>query len=1469
MISPLLRRALLVVAALALGCHGAIAYVVDGGPYWTGSKVTLNLRLGGTPTYSDGSNPNTTASEAAKEWNHYMGRLQLATTTSPTGNGTTSNGANDVFFSKDIYGSAFGSGVLAVTVIYTTSTVRKETDVIVNQAYGWGSYRGSLQSATTDLRRVLAHEFGHVLGLDHPDEAGQYVSALMNAYVSDIESPMNDDQAGVASLYGNGVDNPPIPPRITFFPSTEITVHVGESTNFFVELNYDVSQPVTYQWRKNGNSIAGATSAEFRIARAKTSDAGRYSVVVKNAGGSATSGDCVLTVKPAERPLVSVDTPASPVYKGTRVYLSAYLSGGTAPFYYQWEKDGKPLIGENNDKLDLTSVQASDAGAYVLAVTNAAGTVRSNAYSLAVLPVPLPAEANIQASYDNPYALEMRSWVWLDGNQGPYTYQWYRNGELIADATTTSYLIPTKWQTSPADYVLVVTNPTGSTSSRTLNFTPPPSDSSDSSGAWIQTARLGDIAYFLFTNPARIERYDLAKTAWLATLSLSRRPTCFLPDNSGLYVAFGRAVSRFGLDGTGETAVVARPEDVQALFIRNGFLIVFHPQTYVYSQFTSVRLSDREIVGTHSDIYGMSKPGSLSIAPTPGFIYGRDSGLSPADLHMLTVNADGTFGAQNDSPYHGDYADAARTFVSPDESLLFDDSGNVYATSDLTHMGALGGTFDDLSFTGQGTAVVLRGTQLIRYDAKLDEVGRATVAAGATRLFVRGSTAFLFKPPASSGQSTTVAKVALSGLRPRPPMAAVNPTQLHYTPSEILLGEDQIVYLLARAQGNVFRWSVADQRYQSSIPLGGCAQFLTYSAANHALYAAYVDQRVTALPLGSSIVETPFTTTSATILGLSSGGGYVFVNDATSPWTSYYTFGGNGSLIDRKAWSEQSRMFVWNDSKRRFYHFRDDSSPNDLIYTEVMEDGTFGQELDSPYHGEIDIRYPIIASPNGETVLLGSGVFYNADTLRQDNALPVVIDGAAWLGTRLFTARATSGGTCIERWGGSNYGLDKSVTVPGIFLKMFALSTSKLLVVLQQGGAPRFVTFNAALASDLSLNQPPKVTPPKDQFIAKNESSSTLRFSVGDRETAPERLTITWQSSNPALIPTSSLSVSGTGASRSLKITPTHDGVGTARITLTVSDGNLSTDATFRVAVKSRPTISAIANQTTDEDKSVGPIAFTVVSENFGSPDPVLTAKSSDPAVVPDKNITFGGFGTDRTVKVKPASNASGSATITLTSTSAGLSATRKFKVTVKPINDAPTISALASLVISKNSISAAVPFQVTDPDTPAASLIVTAVSSDTGLIPSSGIALAGTGANRTLQIRPAKNKAGTARITLTVSDGILKRTASFEVRVNTPPTITKIATQTIAKNTKTAVLSFTIGDSERSANQLTLTADSSNHALFPLAGIVVGGSDAHRTIQVTPATGKTGSAKITLRVSDGDVATATAFSIKVSSTGK
>ncbi len=98
--------------------------------------------------------------------------------------------------------------------------------------------------------------------------------------------------------------------------------------------------------------------------------------------------------------------------------------------------------------------------------------------------------------------------------------------------------------------------------------------------------------------------------------------------------------------------------------------------------------------------------------------------------------------------------------------------------------------------------------------------------------------------------------------------------------------------------------------------------------------------------------------------------------------------------------------------------------------------------------------------------------------------------------------------------------------------------------------------------------------------------------------------------------------------------------------------------------------------------------------------------------------------------------------------------------------NTAPTISTIADQSTPFQTSIAAIPFTIGDAETPAASLVVTAASSNTALIPLTGIILGGTGANRTVSITPASGQSGTSTITLTVSDGALTSIETFVVTV-------------------------------------------------------------------------------------------------------
>gem|GEM_PF-698801 len=100
----------------------------------------------------------------------------------------------------------------------------------------------------------------------------------------------------------------------------------------------------------------------------------------------------------------------------------------------------------------------------------------------------------------------------------------------------------------------------------------------------------------------------------------------------------------------------------------------------------------------------------------------------------------------------------------------------------------------------------------------------------------------------------------------------------------------------------------------------------------------------------------------------------------------------------------------------------------------------------------------------------------------------------------------------------------------------------------------------------------------------------------------------------------------------------------------------------------------------------------------------------------------------------------------------------------------------------------------------------------------------------------------------------------------NTAPTISSITNQTITEDTATGAIPFTVGDAE-TPGSLTVSGSSTNTALVPNANIVFGGSGANRTVTITPAANQSGSAQITLTVSDGALSTPTSFQFTVTQT--
>lgn len=236
----MMRRmmALLLVLLPAGSAHGFACLQVNGNClHWTNKHATLRsaLSIGNVPVVGNGGvlingtpNFDQNSLNAAGDWNAVGTAFQFSAQVvqqinepcgPPGPNHACSNtgpaGDNPIIFRTDFCGQGFGDIIeLTNNCANISNGAMINAPVFVNQLVAWNAYDGVLLvpfGGPYDIRRVLLHEFGHVLGLDHPDEHGQSVAAIMNSRVSDLDRLQPDDIAGIQFLYPGSPPPPPVP----------------------------------------------------------------------------------------------------------------------------------------------------------------------------------------------------------------------------------------------------------------------------------------------------------------------------------------------------------------------------------------------------------------------------------------------------------------------------------------------------------------------------------------------------------------------------------------------------------------------------------------------------------------------------------------------------------------------------------------------------------------------------------------------------------------------------------------------------------------------------------------------------------------------------------------------------------------------------------------------------------------------------------------------------------------------------------------------------------------------------------------------------------------------------------------------------------------------------------------------------------------------------------------------------------
>ncbi len=244
--------------------------------------------------------------------------------------------------------------------------------------------------------------------------------------------------------------------RITKQPSA-LRVDQNASATFSVEANG--TGVLSYQWRKEGVNIAGATAKTLVLNSVQGVAAGNYDVVLSNEGGSTTSTAAILEVNTA--PSLKVQPVSGSVGIGASTTFKVE-TGGTGPLKYQWSKDGTSVPGATSATYTITSVKQSDAGSYTVTVTNAVGKITSNAARLSVGTAP---SITVQPVGDSlPFGSSTSLRVVAAGS-GPLTYQWSKDGRDIPGASSATLVIPSTQASNAGSYKVKVSNSFGSVDS--------------------------------------------------------------------------------------------------------------------------------------------------------------------------------------------------------------------------------------------------------------------------------------------------------------------------------------------------------------------------------------------------------------------------------------------------------------------------------------------------------------------------------------------------------------------------------------------------------------------------------------------------------------------------------------------------------------------------------------------------------------------------------------------------------------------------------------------------------------------------------------------------------------------------------------------------------------------------------------------------------------------------------------------
>jgi alpha-tubulin suppressor-like RCC1 family protein len=860
-------------------------------------------------------------------------------------------------------------------------------------------------------------------------------------------------------------------PPLLFFPGHPRTAAPGETVTLAPSILG--TAPLSFQWTKDDVPIPGAIQPTLELSGVQAADAGVYAITVTNDLGAAKAVVTTLTVTalPAVALVPVYATPA----EGEAFTLQAHASGGVVA----WWRDGAPLESNSFDyTVDVATPQ--HAGRYRVSVSNGAGTVWSNEVVVEVLP---PAPPGIELD-----DLELVEWggeavltPTIKG-RGPFSYQWYRNGEPIAGATESTLTLTNIGLAELGAYFVAVTNPAGTTLSRTVDVEPI-SEGEVAAHHWRQMEVRDGVVYFLYADAPRIERYDLATRNWLPNWTLSVVPVAFAFAPDALYVASESEIWRFSRSFGEATRFATSTVRLRSVGVLGDHVVSVASNEGYDARYQSYLRSTGAPVANWLDFSGITADFSYNAATRR--VYGRRANMSgwmrPGYVEM---QANGNFGTS--STFFAEHtASSGRTWMLSAGGYMVEASGHVWSGNESALRGNFGRITDDAIDDGQDGFVALRHGRIGRFDARFREIGSFDLGVRARRLARHGTVVFGFRQPAASGERAIAHAIDLTQIQPRAAAPAVNAETATglWSPQVEYDGADR-VYVYSRLHRAVLRWSLSEARFDDVLSLPAQPDEVAVAPRAQRLYFALNRTQLWQRDLAvSGAGATPFTGTKDRLRDTLALGNSVYANASWNPLgmdTRQYLFDAGGVQVGAVTGSTGAAHFAWSESLQRLYYVFSKTTPSNLAYRPVSDRTGLGAEKRTPYHTTaIDFSGPLRIDDKGQRIVLASGRVFETSGLTLAGHVLKRLTDATWGADALFTLRPAEGGTRVEAWRQDNWEPHVSVVVPGQPLRIWQVRGDRLLVTtLNSEGRIRFSMLESGTLTPLDsadATRPPEI----------------------------------------------------------------------------------------------------------------------------------------------------------------------------------------------------------------------------------------------------------------------------------------------------------------------------------------------------------------------------------------------------------